>query len=69
MEKISFEDWKMIGEEVTRIAREKAWAEGSFYSYGEAGKVIRAYPDGRKTEVILDEKGNRQEIPYEDGNS
>ncbi|MGG3471423.1 hypothetical protein ABES02_28620 [Neobacillus pocheonensis] len=57
-------EWERIGKLVTATARERAFAAGSFISYGENGKVIREYPDGRRTEVIRDEHGNRKEIDY-----
>lgn len=56
--------WEKIGQLVTVTAREKAFSAGSFVSYGENGKVIREYPDGRKTEITRDERGKRQEIDY-----
>lgn len=56
--------WEKFGKLITESARKRAFDAGFFISYGENGKVIREYPDGRKTEVIRDEYGNRKEVDY-----
>lgn len=43
-------------------ARAEAKAAGASIVYEENGKMIRKYADGRKTQVIYDEHGQRSEI-------
>lgn len=66
MKPFSREELDQYGKEAEDAARKSAFDAGTFYSYGKAGKVIRVYPDGRKTEVIYDGHGNNKEIKYDD---
>lgn len=61
---ITPEEWKLIGEEAARLAREEAHAAGVAIRYMIGEKIISEYPDGRKVEVIFDEQGNPTEIDY-----
>lgn len=45
-------------------ARAETKAAGAFIVYGENGKMIREYANGRKTQVIYDEHGQRSEVEY-----
>lgn len=53
-----------LGLQAAENARHSAKRHNTWISYGRAGKVIREYPDGRKTEVIHGECGDIQEIEY-----
>lgn len=55
-----------IGKLAAASAREEAFAAGLSISYEQNGKIYREYPDGRITEVIYDESGNRKEIDVTD---
>jgi len=64
MKEISFQELERAGREAAEKARADAWAVGLPYSYARDGKIIRVYPDGRRTEVIRDGSGNTTEINY-----
>lgn len=64
MKDFSFKDLERAGREAAEAARKSAKEAGTFISYGKDGKVIREYPDGRKTEVSYDGEGNVHETPF-----
>lgn len=45
-------------------AHQDAKRNNTWFSYGKDDRVIREYPDGRKTEVIRKEDGSIQEIEF-----
>ncbi|MEC0094320.1 hypothetical protein [Paenibacillus macquariensis] len=66
MKELSWEELNEYGKQATAAARKSAFDAGTFYCYAEGDKVIRVYPDGRKTEVIYDGNGNQKEIKLDD---
>lgn len=66
MKELSWEELNEYGKQAAAAARKSAFDAGTYYSYGKDDKVIRVYPDGRKTEVIYDGNGNhyQQKIKY-----
>ena len=63
MKPISLKELEDIGRLAPDNARKSAHEAGTFFSYSENGKIIREYPDGRKTEVAYDERGHVKETP------
>ncbi|MEK4529839.1 hypothetical protein NST38_31020 [Paenibacillus sp. FSL H8-0104] len=64
MKRMSISELNEILEKATLSAREEAKSNGVPIVYEENEKMIKEYPDGRKTEIIYDENGNKKEIEY-----
>ncbi|WP_244908285.1 hypothetical protein [Paenibacillus campinasensis] len=63
MDRLNRQELEELGKLAAAEARKSAQKANTFFSYSENGKVIREYPDGRKTEVTYDERGQFKEIP------
>lgn len=64
MKRITITELNEILERATQSARQEAKMNGVPLVYEENEKMIKEYPDGRKTEIIYDETGNSREIEY-----
>lgn len=64
MKRMSISELNEILVKATFSARQEAKTNGVPIVYEENGKMIKEYPDGRKTEIIYDEHGNKKEIEY-----
>ncbi|WP_338540356.1 hypothetical protein [Paenibacillus tundrae] len=64
MKRMSTSELNEILVKATLSAREEAKMNGVPIVYEENEKMIKEYPDGRKTEIIFDEKGKKTEIEY-----
>ncbi|MDQ0047320.1 hypothetical protein [Paenibacillus polymyxa] len=63
MSRISTNDLKDILKRATQSARQEAKKKGVPAVYEENGKMIKEYPDGKKTQIIFTEEGKR-EVEY-----
>lgn len=63
MNRISNHEMKHILKKATQSAREEARKNGVAAIYGENGKMIKEYPNGRKTEIVFTKDGE-QEVEY-----
>ncbi|MDR6726199.1 hypothetical protein J2W91_004705 [Paenibacillus amylolyticus] len=64
MKRMSISELNEILVKATLSARQEAQNNGVPIVYEENEKMIKEYPDGRKTEIIYDEQGNKEEIEY-----
>lgn len=63
MKPITISELNEILVKATLSARQEAKTNGVPIVYEENEKMIKEYPDGRKTEIIY-EDGNKKEIEY-----
>ncbi|MDR6723407.1 hypothetical protein J2W91_001859 [Paenibacillus amylolyticus] len=64
MKRMSISELNEILVKATLSAREEAKMNGVPIVYEENEKMIKEYPNGRKTEIIFDENGKKTEIEY-----
>jgi len=64
MKDLGRKELEEAGKRAAAAAEKRLSPAGTFISYGRNGKLFREYPDGRITEVIYDESGNRKEIDF-----
>ncbi|MDQ0171168.1 hypothetical protein [Paenibacillus tundrae] len=64
MKRMSTSELNEILVKATLSARQEAKMNGVPIVYEENEKMIKEYPDGRKTEIIFDENGKKTEIEY-----
>ncbi|EFU39354.1 hypothetical protein PVOR_25393 [Paenibacillus vortex V453] len=64
MKRISISELNEILVKATFSARQESKTNGVPIVYEENEKMIKEYPDGRKTEIIYDGNGNKKEIEY-----
>ncbi|MGC6585130.1 hypothetical protein ACPV3A_09195 [Paenibacillus sp. Dod16] len=63
MERITISELNEALVKATKSSREKAKKNGVAIVYEENEKMIKEYPDGRKTQIIY-ENGEQKEIEY-----
>ncbi|MBD8836750.1 MULTISPECIES: hypothetical protein [Paenibacillus] len=64
MKRMSISELNEILVKATLSARQEAKSNGVPIVYEENEKMIKEYPDGRKTEIIYEKNGNKREIDY-----
>ncbi|MDR6726101.1 hypothetical protein J2W91_004607 [Paenibacillus amylolyticus] len=64
MKRITISELNELLVRTSLSVRQEAKEKGVPMVYEENGKMIKEYPDGRKTEIIYDDKGNKREVEY-----